>query len=434
MTDRDRARNEAVMKLSRVQGVVLLVSALLTACNVPAAAPAADPSRTPETTPEMGTPTPGQHAEVLQPANCPIPAGDGGDFRLENGGSIVQDILAYLNGGGSIATVRVAIRNWNNSQPQDTALLEGDFDGDGFLDAALAVRITDTMPLENRIFTLQCSGDQYRLQYISPALSGSRPAVLHTMTDFSGDGLPDVLAIQESCGAHTCSLQPLLLTWSTGSLSDRWVEPTNDIPSPLLEVLHPPDRELPLVAITATGIASAGAGPLRAFRREYSWDSDSQAMVFRGENTLPAMYRIHVLFDGDRAYLEADFVTALQAYQRAIEDVSLSDWVYGNDGYARLSAYALFRSMLVHIRLGELDLAGDAFQLLREAYTAGAGQPFAEMAGTFWDAYLESGELNTGCLAAQTYAEQHPETILDALYYGYANPAYTVGDICPLVP
>lgn len=420
--------------MTRIQpkGATLLLLLLLTACNFPTPMPDVEPA--PSLEAAAGTvddvPSPPQ---AEGPQACPVPSAQPEAFRLENGSRAARDILDFLNEGGSVADARIAVRNWNNSDPQATAVVTADLDGDGWLDVVAAVRISDAMPLESRIYTYQCRDDHYDLTYSSPALLGSHPADLHTTADFSGDGFPDVLGLTESCGAHTCSLMPTLLVWSRGSLSDRWTEATDDLPSPHLDILNPEGSQ-PSIAITATGIQSAGAGPFRSFRREYSWDEAAATMTAQREIVLPATYRIHMLLDGDEAYDQGDLTTALQAYQRVVEDPALDDWIQGEDGYQRLSAYALFRSILVHLRRGEADLAGSAFQLLQEAYTAGAGRPFADMAGKFWDAFLENGELNAGCLAAQTYAEQHPEDILDPLYYGYANPAYTVSDICPLLP
>ncbi|MBN2554589.1 MAG: hypothetical protein JXA97_01510 [Anaerolineales bacterium] len=367
------------------------------------------------------------------PADCPISPDPGAVLTLEASSNLVQDVLGFLNAGGSIADTRVALRNWNNSSPEDTALAQVDFNGDGILDLVAAIRINADTPLESRVFSLACANARYQLAYISPALYGNQPADIYAVEDFTGNGLEDILTIHESCGAHTCSLQPTLLTWTDGRLSDRWTESTADIPTPLIEIINS-EESLPIVRITGTSIQSAGAGPLRPFQRDFSWDAAAQAMTLLLETTLPATYRIHVLLDADEAYLRNEFELALQGYQRVIEDDGLDDWIYGNEGYSRLSAYALFRSMVLHLQRGEKSQGEAAFLVLREGYLSIGGRMFAEMGQAFWESFSNGNNLEAGCLAARAYAELHAAEILDVLSYGYANPAYTVSDICPIIP
>jgi len=405
---------------------------LISACNLPQELP--DTSSLPTLAAPTQTALPVDNPQASPaPADCPIPPDPGAALAIEASANPVQDVLDFLNAGGSTADARVALRNWNNSSPEDIALAQVDVNGDGFLDLFAVVRINADIPLESRVFSLTCANARYQLEYISPALYGNRPADIYAVADFTGNGLEDVLTIQESCGAHTCSLQPTLLTWTGGRLSDRWLESTADIPSPVIEILSS-GESLPIVRITGTSIQSAGAGPLRPFQRDFGWDAAAQAITLLQETTLPATYRIHVLLDAEEAYLRSEFELALQGYQRVIEDDSLDDWIYGNEGYSRLSAYALFRSMLLHLQRGENSQGEAAFLVLREGYPSGGGRMFAEMGQAFWESFSSSNSLEAGCLAARAYAELHAVEILDALSYGYANPAYTVSDICPIIP
>jgi hypothetical protein len=54
------------------------------------------------------------------------------------------------------------------------------------------------------------------------------------------------------------------------------------------------------------------------------------------------------------------------------------------------------------------------------------------LAQTLWDEYQATGDLAAACQAAQDYAQQHSQSVLDTLYYGYANKTYVASDICPI--
>jgi len=421
-----------------VIAALLIVSVLLSGCNLPeplpeetSVAPVVSPSSLPEEPTEPVDPPDSPALDTPEPGPCPMVTDPDRELVLDGTADLLNAITAFLNTGGSVDRARIAVRNWNNSQPEDIALAQEDVDGDGFEDILAALRMNAEMPLESRVFVLVCRGERYELEYLSPDLMGNRPAVIHTIQDFTGDGRVDALVLQESCGAHTCSVSPLLLTWHMNHIDNRWFETTDDLPTPYVQVVDGEDT-LPVVLITATSIQSAGAGPLRSFTREYQWDSAAGAMTFIGETTLPATYRIHVVFDADQAFLDEEYEESLEAYARVIEDETLDDWMVGEDGYQRLSAYALFRSILTHLVRGENDLAGDAYHMLSESFTTGPGLPFAEMGAAFWDEYELSDSVADGCDAARAYAERNAEEIVDVLYYGYANPAYTVMDICPV--
>jgi hypothetical protein len=84
--------------------------------------------------------------------------------------------------------------------------------------------------------------------------------------------------------------------------------------------------------------------------------------------------------------------------------------------------------------MDDLESAEDAYASLIASYAPGMeGSDFVNMADVFWSEYESSSSIGSACLAAQEYAQSHPETILDMLYYGYANPTYEAEDICPFI-
>ena len=422
------------------RALVFLLILVLTGCAFPGNLPQAPTPTVDEIVlptgnePVVTMDVPESHnTDAAEPTSCLRETDPDRMLILDEDDDLIETLTDFLNTGGYVERARIGLRNWNNNRPDDIALAHIDFDGDGLLDVVAALRMDAAGPLESRVLALRCDAAEYQLAYLSPALTGSRPAFIHTIEDFTGDEHLDVFTLQESCGAHTCTVTPLMLTWRATRLEDRWVEPTDDLPTPIVQRMRN-EEGIPYISITATAIQSAGAGPLRGFSRDYQWDPDTAVMALQGETTLPAIYRIHVVYDADRAFLNGEYRSAMDAYNRVIEDDSLDDWMYGEEGYRRLSAYALFRNMLLHLVEGDHDLARDAYQMLRESHRDGPGHPFAEMGATFWEAYVEEQGLEAGCQAARAYAERNAEETVDALYYGYANPAYTIMDLCPDLP
>ena len=90
------------------------------------------------------------------------------------------------------------------------------------------------------------------------------------------------------------------------------------------------------------------------------------------------------------------------------------------------------RTMLLYLNEGMLDQASEAHTFLQEAHPQGSlAEGYAKLADEVWQSYLAQPDIGRACQIAQAYANKHPETILDPLYYGYANKIYTAVDICP---
>jgi hypothetical protein len=90
--------------------------------------------------------------------------------------------------------------------------------------------------------------------------------------------------------------------------------------------------------------------------------------------------------------------------------------------------------ILAHILENELTAAESALEDLQFKYPEGeAGAAFRAMAESFWDEYLLTKEVEASCRTAQAFAEENSANILDVLYFGYANPAYSAEDLCPVV-
>ena len=101
---------------------------------------------------------------------------------------------------------------------------------------------------------------------------------------------------------------------------------------------------------------------------------------------------------------------------------------------SQLAAYASFRLMLTNLLMNDLDEAEALHAAIMTNYMADSDtSDIAMLTDAFWMEYQTSNDLGSACLAAVAFADSHPDTILDILYYGYANPSYEATDICPFI-
>ncbi|TET96784.1 MAG: hypothetical protein E3J30_11015 [Anaerolineales bacterium] len=367
---------------------------------------------------------------------CPIPPGSPDLPNLNDPHTWAADILAYLNAGGFVSSLLDHIQASNSIEPSAKVGEILDLNGDGFEDLALiliqAPSELTPMPSGSLLIFL-CAEETFRVVYVtSPASEAGRPK-LQAARDFTGDGRPELLTLWESCGAHTCFAQAEILKWDGSGFENVWQGRSNDLPSPDIELQGPLADGSTAIAITARGIGSAGAGPYREIQRTWTWHAESGRFEVSGEALADPKYRIHVLHDADQAALEGDYETAAIGYLRVMEDGTLDDWSSGEDGRAALRAYAAFRLIVINVRIGNTANAEAGMLFLQAAYPPESPHhAYAELAENFWEAYQISGDPGEACLAAQRYALNNPEAVLEPLYYGYANRTYLAVDICPL--
>lgn len=321
--------------------------------------------------------------------------------------------------------------------PRDgLAPYQADVNGDGWLDWVVVILHPDalTTPPGGTLSLLTCSGSAYTLSFALAPTDRGAP-VLHAAADLTGDDAADLLVGIPICGAHACVEQAMLLVWTGSTLENRLEGASDDLPFPAYHVTPAGPGGRGQVEVQGTGWGSVGAGPYRPVVRTWSWDPHLQRFVVTRETTLSTNYRIHVLHDADRAYLEGNYALAQDLYYRVASDDSLEDWGAVESGRQNLAAYAAFRTALTYLRMGSPGDALAAYRILQNEYPEGsAGYGYAQMARAFWEEYAASDDLALACAAAQAFARAHASEILDPLYYGYANPSYAPQDVCPVLP
>jgi len=364
----------------------------------------------------------------IQP--CPVSAGEP---KLDGTSSFEQmpaNVLQYLNAGGDLEDLVASLEAVGLVNIISPQLIEKDFTGDGYLDVVFILLDPEPefMMPSGTLILHRCQSDHYEVAYQSAITEEVSVPIIYSTADLNSDALNDLLVGHQSCGTHTCFERLEVLSWNGATLENLMGGSSEDMPNPTIEVL-PEETE---ILVTAQGIGSVGAGPFRRFTRRWTWDPGTGSFLPAPDLFLPSPFRIHLLHDADQAVRDSEYNQALEFYSFVIEDDELQGW--GDPAAEReiLGAYASFR--IIHTQLLEADLnsAEATYTALQINYPPGSlGYDFAQMAEAFWSDYQASNDLFSACLAAQSFATSHQETIIDTLYFGYANPTYTAENVCP---
>jgi len=346
-------------------------------------------------------------------------------------------LVTFLNSGGSLETLLQALEAGAWLPPREQGVARVDLTGDGLEDLALAIldpsAASPTPP--GWLFLLVCSRPGYVLAYTSPPDPQAGGPLLRFVQDLTGDGLPELVVSRGTCGAHTCSERIEVLRWQGHAFAESLDGTTEDLPTPTLALSGPAAEGTFEIHITATGIASVGAGPFRPLTQIWTWDPAQQLFTVSREEQGRTDYRIHVLHDADRALEMGEYDQAHQLYRQVILDEALDDWVSGLDSRADLAAFAMYRTVLAYLMEKDGGDARVAYGILQNSFPDGAaGSAYARLARAFWEAYEPTEDMAAGCLAAESYAAAHPAETLDPLAFGYANRVYSPDDMCPPLP
>ena len=438
------------MRLQRRLALVL-IAACVGGC-LPVAGPTPGSTLTPSSgtsfrpalTPPSTSAVPTGPPSAAIAAGCPVPPGSPSLPNLADPAVTPQTLLAFLNAGGAPAALPGLLDAAGRAGRPAETTLSLDLNSDARLDLAVAV-LDPTSPQSSRrapfaffrpvvqstprgsLLVFLCQGDHYVLGEPMPT-EADRAPILHAGSDLTGDQIDDLLVGWQTCGAHTCFERFEVVSASGPQVLRRALEPSDDLPYP--EVTRAAGGS---VAITATGIASVGAGPFRRLTRSWEWEPIDQSFRLASEQSEPPRYRIHVVLDADAAVRAGNLQEALDLYHRVALDDSLLDWVDPTAERANLTGYSMFRVVLTYLQMNDLGDAGKAYGILQNQYASGSsGQAYAAMAQAFWEASTATDSYEQGCQAAQAFAEAHTDEVITPLYFGYANPTYAPIDLCPI--
>ena len=185
-------------------------------------------------------------------------------------------LAPYLAGGAADleGCVPEVVAAWGFAEIEGPRCVLADLDGDGGDEFALVVTLPrqgETRPGDVWVFA-DVRRDA-RLQASARALAN---AVLGDVSivaadDLTGDGLPEIVVSSRTCGAAICSTDFLIISAHRGVLEDLAPEDIEvaALDSAVVEDVTGDGR--PDLVLRGGVIASAGAGPPRAFRRSLAW-------------------------------------------------------------------------------------------------------------------------------------------------------------------
>lgn len=339
-------------------------------------------------------------------------------------------IETYLLQGG-LHGLRVEMEKLDDAQNWQLDLIELEVNEKGEVDFALALSALDleSTVSYSLVLVIECDPDRCEIAYkqVYDDAAVNHPHI--SAQDLDGDGMTDLLVSSRRCGAHTCFLEVEALAWREGGMRNLFTGPTDDLPNPELRLYRPLENGRFMIDITATGIGSAGAGPFRQFTRTWSWSDEQDIFVQAMEVYQDPEYRIHQLHVADELFASDELEAAKAGFLKVVQDDELSDWISGG---ANLSAYAYYRIGLITLLLDGEARTQNPFAQLQSAHPPGTeGSAYSELAGVFWETFSEGQDWSSACRVAIEYARENSQTIIEPLYYGYANKTYTPEDMCP---
>ncbi len=371
--------------------------------------------------------------------------------KPENQRDAEQNILNFLNSFGPTPLYKKLKQSWSTKN-----YTFQDLTGDGLPE--LSVRAFS-------FYIFGCHSGQYKnLFELEPDGYLQAPSIT-TLKDVNHNGIPEltILLGYMSQGGHSYAVYEWngetfanLIPSGDPDMGEIWVEATGEIH------YEDVDRDSVQELILDSGIpvweTYYSGLPWRNQRTTYKWN---------GQNYIPAKnefaqpeFRFQAAQDGDLAVKQDEFDKAFDLYQQTIFSDKLREYSpeihknlqeiwqehFTNDKpsptpppndpteYPQLAAYAYYRMIILHTHLGELDAATIQYTTLQEKFPAASpGQPYAEMASAFWDAYQTSQNMTNACGAAIAYAAAHPDilTVLGSDYHGWQSHTYVPADVCP---
>ncbi len=352
------------------------------------------------------------------------------DLNPEAPATWAPAIDAYLQQGGAHG-LKIGMEKLEGTQNWQLELIDLEVNGNEDVDLALALSaldLEDTVSY-SLVLVIECDPDRCEIVHQQVYDDAATDPPLLSAQDLDGDGMTDLLVSSRHCGAHTCFLEVEALAWREGGMRNLFAGPTDDLPNPEFRLIGPLENGRFLIEITATGIGSAGAGPFRQFTRTWSWSDEQDLFVQAMEFYQDPEYRIHQLHVADELFTSGELEAARAAFLKVVQDDNLSDWISGGEN---LSAYAYYRIGLITLLLDGEARTQYPFAQLQGAYPPGTeGSAYLDLAGVFWEFYSEGQDWSSACHAAIDYARENSQTIIEPLYYGYANKTYSPEDMCP---
>jgi tetratricopeptide (TPR) repeat protein len=401
------------------------------------------------------------------PETCPAAASPG-PLQLTNlfddFYAAADEILAYLNEGGSIAEVQRAL----GEMEAKTELIVADLTRDGVDEIVFF-----TLP----VYVFGCQEGVYvELLSVQPNISDPYFSGLDLISqDLNSNGVADLVIESSYMGVRNSTLNVEVYEWDGDEFVSLIPEAVHHPYHALGHIMFDPgvqvsmfnghmelediDRNGTIEIILRGGVEYGYIGQLSAPQAVefHTWMWNGEEFNFYDVAFSQPTLKIHAVQAADVASQLSDYAEALDLYWQAIKDPALEAWNVERNEWMpewtdpgtptpthpppdpdqgdRVEAYARFRIVVTNLLLGHSEEAEAQYQNLLDLHPAGnPGHPYAQMATRFYDAYQGSNSIGMGCAAARTFAEENSGEILGSLgwaVYGEANRDYDAEDICP---
>lgn len=254
---------------------------------------------------------------------------------------------------------------------------------------------------------------------------------LLTLEDVNDDGNGDIVWSDTTCGARACFTTVHITSYVDGDFRS-WINGSTTLASAAvrLEDVMPQGSGRELI-VQGGVIGTVAAGPQRPMT--VLWASLGGSPYVAMEQSYARSFCLyHHILDADAAMQVGPYdgyAAAMAAYRAAADDARLVACWIRPDEVAELRAYALYRLAVAHAYAGDLDAAGASVEELGRRYPT---DPLAELARLWWIAYRTARDDAAACAVAETFARRSPTTWQRLADYGFANPTFSAGMLCPL--
>lgn len=378
-----------------------------------------------------------QQLPNFQTANCPLPSGRIPEPKPDRFSEFPAAIGAYLSEGGPIAVLENELRVWGAiNETGGMIQANTDLTGDGVEEIIVNIFnpfIYNPGSILNagQMLVFGCDNGRYRLLYQTPNTPGFALPVLHRVGDMNGDVRAELVFDIQSCSQVSCTREGQILTWNpiTGvfePLNNQAIIGVNG----RLGVLDIDSDGILELTASSNPIGNVSSGPQRSVVDIWDWTGKNYVLASRQQDE--AKYRVHVLHDADAALRRGSSfrASAMEGYQAVRNNDELLGWTTPNERQV-LRAFAGFRLLTVYARYDNSDNRAISMRdtLSAENPEGTPGAVYAAMGQAFMNEFLASRNPTIACQAAIAVASGRPEA-LSSLNYGYANPTYTLVELC----
>lgn len=389
---------------------------VIPAASATAIAPATGPATATPTAPPPASPTPAGPTPT-RPTDCPATLSgyaDGVAGYLNRSGVTADTVEAWLKACGAV------------SQEAEGVTL-APITGPNASDAIVALHDPApgiAGPKGQLLVYHKGARDVYALAH---KFEGQGRVGLVEAADVNADGKFDLVYRDTACGAHTCFGTLYVDSWDGRAYQD-WIMETPTIAEPEYTVKNAATEGQGSEIVMHGGvIGSVGAGPQRPWTETYISSKGAPYVLF-SQVYDPSTCLYHKILDANRAFDQwalDGFDPAIEAYKAAIADQAAEPCGTIKDEVATLRDFARFRLLVADVAAGNATGALPLASQITNPALKGAATAFLR-------SYETNSSVIQACRDTTKYAQQTPASWQFLADWGYANPSFTPGDLCPL--